>query len=305
MAVMRESDSLKLKDGRVLSFAIYGSPVPSTSVFYFHSFASSRKEGKIFHSAAAKLGVRLVVPDRPGLGNSTPKPGRCFLDWSKDVLALADHLKIQTFYVMGWSGGGPYVLACVKSLPKERLAGAAVVSGLYPTSLGTAGMMPGLRIMIWAGSWASGIVSTVADMFVGKAARDPDPRVYEETLAKAIDGRPEIDKRAMKDERNWPGFCEGTREGLRQGGQGTGVENKLNSSPWGFELSELKVGEYGVPLTLWHGSEDINCPPAMVQKAQELLSGAKLNMMKGEGHASFAFNHQEEILGDLIRVSEL
>lgn len=298
--MIRESEVVKLKDKRTLSYAVYGSPVPSTSVFYFHSFASSRKEGKIWHTAASRLGIRLVVPDRPGLGNSSPQANRTFLDWPKDVLALADHLKIQTFYVLGWSGGGPYVLACVKSVPKERLAGAAVVSGLYPTSLGTAGMMTGLRFMIWAGPWASGIVSTVADVFVGKAARDSDPKVYEDTLAKAIDGRLEIDKRAMKDEKNWPGFCEGTREGLRQGGQGTGVENKLNGSPWGFELTELKVGEDGVPLTLWHGSEDVNCPAAMAKKAKELMPQAKLNVMEGEGHVSFAFNQQERILADLI-----
>ncbi|KAL1610385.1 hypothetical protein SLS60_002052 [Paraconiothyrium brasiliense] len=301
---MRESDSLTLDDGRVLSYAIYGSPVPHTSVFYFHSFASSRKEAKIWHTAAAKLGVRLVAPDRPGLGNSSFQPSRTFLDWPKDVIAIADHLKIQTFYVVGWSGGGPYTLACVKSLPRNRLAGAAVVSGLYPTSLGTAGMMLGLRLMMWAGPWTTGIVSAVTDMVVGKAARNPDPKVYEETLTRAIDGRPEIDKRAMMDEKNWPGFCEGTREGLRQGGQGTGVENKLNGSSWGFELAELKVGEGGVPLTLWHGSEDINCPATMTMKAKELLPGAKLNMMKGEGHASIAFNYQEEILGELIGVTD-
>lgn len=301
---MRESDSLTLASGRVLSYGIYGSPVPHTSVFYFHSFASSRKEAKIWHTAAAKLGVRLVAPDRPGLGNSSFHPSRTFLDWPKDVIALADHLKIQTFYVMGWSGGGPYTLACVNSISKDRLAGAAVVSGLYPTCLGTAGMMLGLRLMIWAGPWTTGIVSTVTDIVVGKAARDPDPKVYEETLAKAIDSRPEIDKRAMMDEKNWPAFCEGTREGLRQGGHGTGVENKLNGSPWGFELKDLKVGEGGVPLTLWHGTDDHNCPAAMTLKAKELLPGAKLMMLEGEGHVSIAFHQQERILADLIGVSD-
>jgi pimeloyl-ACP methyl ester carboxylesterase len=297
---MRESDSLTLKNGRVLSYAIYGSPVPHTSVFYFHSFASSRKEAKIWHTAAAKLGVRLVAPDRPGLGNSSPQPGRTFLDWPKDVIALANHLKIQTFYVVGWSGGGPYTLACVKSIPKDRLAGAAVVSGLCPTSLGTAGMMLGLRLMMLAGPWMGGVVGTITDIVVGNAARNPDPKVYEETLAKAIGGRPAMDKRAMLDEKNWPGFCEGTREGLRQGGQGTAIENKLNGSAWGFELKDLKVGEGGLPLTLWHGTEDINCPATMTMKAMELLPGAKLNMMKGEGHVSIAFNYQEEILRELI-----
>ena len=38
----------------------------------------------------------------------------------------------------------------------------------------------------------------------------------------------------------------------------------------------------------------------MARKAKELMPGAKLNIMEGEGHVSFGFNHQEEILGDLI-----
>lgn len=298
---MRESDSVTLPDGRVLSFAIYGSPMPHTSVFYFHSLASSRKEGKIFHTAAAKLGVRLIAPDRPGLGNSSFQPSRCFLDWPNDVLALADHLKIETFYAMGWSGGGPYVLACVNSIPKARLAGATVVSGLYPVSLGTSGAMLGVRLLLYAGYWASSIVGTMADLFVGRAARNPNPKVYEDALIKAIDGRPEIDKRAMKDERNWEGFCEGTREGYRQGGRGSGWEIKLCGSPWGFELRDLKIGgEDGIALSLWHGSKDINCAPQTTQKAKTLMPGAKLHMKDGEGHVSFGFNHQEDILRELI-----
>lgn len=197
------------------------------------------------------------------------------------------------------------MLACVRSVPRERLAGAAVVSGLYPVALGTEGMMTGLRVMLWGGQWVGGVVGLVADWVVGRAARDADPRVYEEVLVKAIEGRLEIDKRAMKDGKNWGGFCEGTREGLRQGGEGTGVENRLNGGAWGFELGELRVGEGEVRLTLWHGTEDVNCPAGMARKAHALMPGAELRMVEGEGHVSFGFNHQEEILRDLIGEREM
>jgi hypothetical protein len=45
---------------------------------------------------------------------STFQPNRRILDWPSDILELADHLKISQFYVLGTSGGCPYVLACAK-----------------------------------------------------------------------------------------------------------------------------------------------------------------------------------------------
>ena len=41
-----------------------------------------------------------------------PQPGRSLLDWPRDVAELADHLGIERFSIVAWSGGGPYGLAC-------------------------------------------------------------------------------------------------------------------------------------------------------------------------------------------------
>jgi pimeloyl-ACP methyl ester carboxylesterase len=297
---MHDSETLTLPGGRILSYAIYGSPVPRTTVFYFHAYPSSRKEGKLWHSAASKLSLRLIAPDRPGMGNSSFQPKRTLLDWPADVLALADHLKIQKFYVIGLSGGGPYALACVYGIPKERLAGAAVVSGLYPVSFGTAGMLLSARFSLWVGPWVPSLLGGLLDAWLGNAARNPDPKVFSDMLMKEIESRPEVDQVVMKDEKNKEGFVEGTREGLRQGGQGAGWEASINGSPWGFELQNLDVGEAGVPLTLWHGTDDINCPPAIALKVKETMSGAELRMMEGEGHVSYALRNQEKILSILI-----
>jgi len=302
---MRESDTLTLPDKRILAYAIYGSPVPHTSVFYFHSHPSSRKEGKIWHTAAARLGVRLVVPDRPGIGNSTFQPNRTLLDWPKDVLALADHLKIQTFYVIGFGGGGPYTLACVKGVMKERLAGAAVVSGFYSTSLGTAGVPTDTRLMLWISSWAPGVAGALTDMSWGRLARDSDSNVFEAALLKDIEDWPEIDKRAIKSDKNREGFVEGRRESFAQGGKGVGWEAKLQGSAWDFELHDLKIGNKGVPLTIWHGLEDTNCPATLTLKAKEMMPAAEIRMRDGEGHLSFALRNQEEILKELIGYSEI
>jgi pimeloyl-ACP methyl ester carboxylesterase len=302
---MRDSETLTLPGGRILSYAIYGSPVPKTTVFYFHAYPSSRKEGKLWHSAAAKLGVRLIAPDRPGMGNSSFQPNRTLLGWPNDVLALANHLKIRCFYVLGLSGGGPYALACIQGIPQDRLAGAAVVSGLYPVSFGTAGMPLATRLSLSVGPWVPGLLGGLLDASLGAAARDTDPDVFADMLMKEIENRPEVDQAVMKNEKTRDAFVEGTREGLRQGGKGAGWEASINGSPWGFELQNLNVGDEGVPLTLWHGTEDVNCPPAIALKAKDAMPKAELRTMKGEGHISYAFRDQVEILSILVGATDL
>jgi pimeloyl-ACP methyl ester carboxylesterase len=50
------------------------------------------------------------------------------LDWSQDVLALADHLHIERFAVLAYSPGRPYGLACAVAIP-ERSTKVGIVSG--------------------------------------------------------------------------------------------------------------------------------------------------------------------------------
>ncbi|PVH99095.1 alpha/beta hydrolase fold domain-containing protein [Periconia macrospinosa] len=304
---MRENEELKVGHGRVLSYAIYGSPVPKTTVFYFHDFLSCGKEGKIWHTASSKLHVRLVSASRPGMGDSTYNPDRSLLDWPKDVLALADHLKVQRFYVVGLGSGGPYVLACVRNIPKERLAGVAVVSSLYPVSTETVHMPFFPRFLTtWIGPYVPGSLDLFIDMTMGKAARDPDPKVFDDWLIKEVESRrPKVDQDVIINEQNRWMFLSAARDSLKQGSQGLAWETRLVRAPWEFELQELKVGDEGIPLTLWHGSEDTNCPLEMVEKAKEFMPESRLCVKQDEGHFSLAFGNQEEILGDLIGVEWL
>ncbi|KAF2178842.1 alpha/beta hydrolase fold domain-containing protein [Zopfia rhizophila CBS 207.26] len=293
----QENKSMTLPDGRTLCYAIYGSPVSEKTVFHFHAFPSSRLEGRMWHTVTEKLNIRFIAPDRPGMGNSTFQTSRALLDWPKDVLVLADYLKMQRFYIMGMSGGGPYILACLHGIPKERLAGAAVVGGLYPVALGTAGMMMGSRILLWVAPWMTGLVGMLMDKTLGTAARNEDPKVFEELLMKEMASRPEADQDAIKDEKNKQNFIEATREGLRHSAEGAAWEARLFGSAWGFQLGDLS-GD--VPLTLWHGGQDVNSPKAMVIKAKETIPGATMRLEEEEGHISLAFRFREEILRELV-----
>ena len=100
-------------DGRRLAFAEYGDPI-GRPCLYFHFTPGSRLDPLVvFHDNAELLdGIRLVAIDRPGFGRSDRQPGRTFLDWPADVTAVTDQLGIDTFSVLGISGGGGYALAC-------------------------------------------------------------------------------------------------------------------------------------------------------------------------------------------------
>ena len=126
----RRSRTIVLPDGRRLGYAEWGDPDGSPMLF-FHGIPASRLGLEWAEDAALEHGVRLLSLDRPGHGLSDRAPGRTLLGWSRDVADFADTAGLSTFAIAGWSGGGPYVLACAMGIP-ERLTGAAVLSGCGP-----------------------------------------------------------------------------------------------------------------------------------------------------------------------------
>ena len=101
----------KLKDGRILGYADCGN-TNGIPIFLFHGTPGSRINGLEDEPLLEKYGIRVIAPERPGYGLSSPKPDRTIKDWAKDIEELSAHLGLKKFHVAGGSGGGPYVLAC-------------------------------------------------------------------------------------------------------------------------------------------------------------------------------------------------
>ena len=127
---MNESLISVMSDGRRLGYALYGDRA-GVPVFYFHGWPGSRLEAAALSDPAAKVGVHVIAVDRPGMGRSDHQTSRRLRDWPRDVAALADQLGIDRFRVVGFSGGGPYSLACAALLP-HRVIAAGHVSGRAP-----------------------------------------------------------------------------------------------------------------------------------------------------------------------------
>jgi len=139
--------TLTLANGLKLGYAEYGDPRGEVA-FYFHGWPSSRIQGSLFDAAAKQHGVRLICPDRPGIGLSDFQPGRTLFDWPETLTQLASHIGADNYHVIGWSGGGPYVLVTALMLPK-RLLSASIICGAPPLKfLGDREMFWLYRVMI-------------------------------------------------------------------------------------------------------------------------------------------------------------
>ena len=105
---------LTLRDGRTLAYMDRG-PRTGTPILHFHSFQGSRLERMAASDELlAKLNIRLISPDRPGLGLSTPARDRTVVSWAADVRQLTAYLlgPAQPFSILGFSAGATYALAC-------------------------------------------------------------------------------------------------------------------------------------------------------------------------------------------------
>ena len=119
---------LILPDGRKLAYTEFGKP-DGFPVLFFHGAPSSRLEPLLIGDEVfTRLNVRLISPDRPGIGGSDFQPNRGFSDWSRDVISLADALGLNNFSILGNSGGGGYAAVCAAKIP-ERLHNVVIVSG--------------------------------------------------------------------------------------------------------------------------------------------------------------------------------
>jgi pimeloyl-ACP methyl ester carboxylesterase len=302
------TSTLTLSDSRILAWVDYTGPPSSASnpstrptIFYFHGFPGSRLEGVLLASSANSHSARLIAIDRPGMGLSTFQPNRKLLDWPRDVLELADHLQIETFYVLGASGGAPYVLACVEAITRKRLLGASVVSGIYPASLGTQEMSTGNRVLLWtaASKWIGALTGPMMDWMIGRVARDSQhPGRLKDLFVKEMNRNPERDVKCLEDEDVKEKLVEALRESFRQGGDGVAWDIRLLASEWGFELAKLRT--LGFRMCLWHGRGDTNVPVAMAEKAAGLMEGVELRVLEEEAHLSVSVNRQDEILEALL-----
>jgi pimeloyl-ACP methyl ester carboxylesterase len=278
--------TMTLEDGRKLGFGEYGDP-SGKPVFFFHGGAGSRLEHPADQCA---IGARIIGVDRPGHGLSDSYPDRELLDWPKDIAQLADLLGITKCYVLGWSAGGPYALACAHRLPEVVVAGA-VAAGIAPMQRprATRGMGLSSKLFVATAQRSPWMIGTFRKM--AREAAFAEPAKAKRRLMAAVT---DIDKEFMLRSGNLEMWLADVSEAYRQGWQGIALDDIILMNNWGFDLSEITV-----PIDLWHGEQDRNVPFYASEYMDQRIPNARLRILPGEGHL-FLLKHWGKVIVDLI-----
>ena len=210
-------------------------------------------------------GVRWVSYDRPGYGGSPARPGRDVASAARDVAGIADDLGLDTYAVMGHSGGGPHALACA-ALSPDRVIAAVSVSGLAP--------YPAEGLDWFAGMAPPGAASLRAAV-AGRAAKEH----HEAVTPPGDPGFTAADHAALAGE--WAWFDEVVAPALA-GGPGALIDDDLAYvAPWGFDPADIAV-----PVLLLHGAADRLVPAAHSVWLAGRCPGAELRLTPDDGHIS-------------------
>jgi len=285
MTVSRDHH-VRTTDGRSLAVRDLGEP-GAPAVLFHPGFMACRLTGR------PATGARVITIDRPGIGGSTAWPRRTLLDWPGDVAAVADHLGLDRFAILGHSGGGPYAAACALKLG-ERVSALGIACGFAPFDRpdATEGMnrrmakaVPALRRAPWLASVATRAL----------------PRQYQKDPARAFErqfGRdlPACDRAALAGPDTLDPLLEAAVESTRQGAAPLAAEMRiLFVRSWGFAPHEIKT-----PAQLWYGAEDTLTPPSAGRYLGQEFPHARLTIFPGEGHMA-AFTHWNDIVTALLR----
>ncbi|KAF2734949.1 alpha/beta-hydrolase [Polyplosphaeria fusca] len=104
--------------GRIISFSEVGDP-RGYAVFVCVGMGLTRYVMAFYDQLALTLKLRLITPDRPGIGGSQVDPNGTPLSWPDDVLVICQALKITKFSLLAHSAGAVYALATSLRMPQH------------------------------------------------------------------------------------------------------------------------------------------------------------------------------------------
>ena len=283
---------VETKNGRSLRVTESGDP-HGLPVLILHGSPGSGTLYPPHAQAALARRIRLIGYDRPGYGGSTPDPGRNVAAAASDAEALADHLGIDRFAVVGESGGGPPALACGALLPRRVIAVASLAS---PAPYGS----PGLDFT--AGMGAANVEEIQTTLRGG-----PE---YEQAAAAQIEGMRQSTPEQMRatfstllspvDTEALSGDVESflfstMQEGLRSGGRGYIDDDLAGVHPWGFDLSKIRTR-----ASVWHGRQDRFVPFSHGVWLSENIPRAEPHLFDAEGHISLIARKTPDALAWIV-----
>jgi pimeloyl-ACP methyl ester carboxylesterase len=267
---------LALRHGRKLEVREYGDEA-GHPVFFFHGLIGSHYQASYIAEQAKENRLRIIAPNRPGVGASEFIARRSPLDAVGDVEDIAGRLGLGEFSLIGISGGTPYTLATLYQLG-SRIRTVTVISGMGPAQLPGAlsGMDPRRRLILEAGSRYPGLARRGFEKSADRFRADP-----ERALDRLIATWSKPDQIVFKRRAIYDLFMKDLHQVFTEGKGPESLAQELAIyRNYGFSLNELPADKR---VTLWHGLADNIVPAAMAWKLTQALPSAEAHLVPG-GH---------------------
>jgi pimeloyl-ACP methyl ester carboxylesterase len=262
---------VRLRDGRSMGYAQYGDP-SGFPIVNAHGGMACRLDVAAAAPVAEKVGIRLISPDRPGIGLSDPQPDRTVVNWARDMAELLDRIDVDRFAVMGWSMGGQYA-AAVGYVLRQRVTRVAIIAGALPlTEPGVFDQLPTMDRVYTRLSQRAPWLARLGFRAMASTARYA-PTLYGRMAASELGP---ADAEVLRRD-GFAGFAQMSREALRRPA-GEVEEYRAWMRPWGFAPEDLDV-----PVDIWIGSDDEFVPRPWSHELDRRIPGATLNIRPG-GH---------------------
>jgi pimeloyl-ACP methyl ester carboxylesterase len=265
-----------MRSGRTLEVWEYGDPGGHPALF-FHGLIGSHLQASYIADQARERGLRIIAPNRPGVGASGFVRRRRPVESVADVEDVAAALGLAEFSVIGISGGTPYALAALLRLG-TRVRTATVISGMGPARLAGAlrGMDPRRRFFLELGARAPHLAQQAFAREAIHFRADPE-RFLRRLVAswshpdQVLFARRDVFELFLCDLHQV--FTDGI------GAEGLAQELALYRN-YGFALRDLPRVR---PVTLWQGLDDTIVPPAMAWSMAQSLPSCEAHFVPG-GH---------------------
>jgi pimeloyl-ACP methyl ester carboxylesterase len=286
---------LKLPDKRQLGYAVEGEGKP---VIYFHGTASSRLEILLLKQFANANQFQLIGIDRPGYGLSTFKAKIGLREFAEDVNAVTEYLKLSSFAVLSWSGGGPFALAFTALFPEQVNRAVVVGCPALPFNASEAhNGNPLARVAMknrFLAMWGLKFFrrSTL------KANQDIDQYLKSRNGKQMVADWPKPDRKFFADGKWLKLMYAAMAEGFRQEISVKTIfqEHQLFLKPWSENIGRISEGK----LTLWQGVQDKTCPVDNAQKIAQTVKGAHLEFFPHGGHCVL-FDQVQKLNSELVK----
>jgi pimeloyl-ACP methyl ester carboxylesterase len=274
-----------MRSGRKLEVEEYGDPAGHPA-FFFHGLIGSHYQASYIADQARKQGLRIIAPNRPGVGKSEFTERKSPLEAVGDVEDVARDLRLDDFSVIGISGGAPYALATLYRLG-ERVRTVTIICGMGPMRLPGAlkGMDRARRMALEVGSRYPHLARQEARKWGDRFRRAPN-----RFLDRLVATWPAPDQELFRRREVYDLFLCDLHQVFSEGnGPETFAQELLLYRNYGFQLAGLPSSPR---VTLWHGLSDIIVPPAMAWKMTQALPNCEAHFVPGGHFVAIAISEQ-------------